>query len=236
MIVVFSLSTLWWRRLMEASWWKRQWGKLGLVLVSTAMLSKCLIQFSVEVLALSSLLFDLRPNYGGGDEDKGDLLQNVPCTATLSAPNPATCHRWHMPPPENAGHSQASLVQSLVGSLLLSPRFWCTQVSICPVQEAVSPVLCKFWQLYGGLMVTSSKGAYAAPRSIAPRALVSEAGHCWPVPPQETPNTVLSQSLWGLWVLVNTMYDWALWTFLGDMGFESNVISPLLLSCTHLPL
>jgi len=28
-------------------------------------------------------LFDLRPNYGGGKEDNGDLLQKVPCTAAL---------------------------------------------------------------------------------------------------------------------------------------------------------
>jgi len=27
-----------------------------------------------------SLLFDLRPNYGGGNEDNGELLQKVPCT------------------------------------------------------------------------------------------------------------------------------------------------------------
>ena len=27
---------------------------------------------------VSSLLFDLRPNYGGGNEDNGDLLQKVP--------------------------------------------------------------------------------------------------------------------------------------------------------------
>ena len=27
-----------------------------------------------------SLLFDLRPNYGGGNEDNGDLFQKVPCT------------------------------------------------------------------------------------------------------------------------------------------------------------
>ena len=37
-----------------------------------------------------------------------------------------------------------------------------------------------------GLMVTSSKKAYAIPRSAALRAPVSVAGHCWPVPPQET--------------------------------------------------
>ena len=35
-------------------------------------------------------------------------------------------------------------------------------------------------------MATSYKRAYAIPRCAAPRALVPEAGHCWPVPPQET--------------------------------------------------
>ena len=37
-------------------------GKLGLILMGRAMLSKSLIQFSVP-----SLLFDLKPNYGGGN-------------------------------------------------------------------------------------------------------------------------------------------------------------------------
>ena len=44
-----------------------------------------------------------------------------------------------------------TLGQSLVGSLLLSPGFRCTQGFVCPLQESVSPVLCKFWQLYGGV-------------------------------------------------------------------------------------
>ena len=44
----------------------------------------------------------------------------------------------------------ASLGQSLVGSLLLSPRSWCIG-SVCALPESVSPVLCKFWQLYGGV-------------------------------------------------------------------------------------
>ena len=44
------------------------------------MLSKSLIQFSVnEWGCVPSLLFDLRPNYGGGNEDNGDLLQKVLC-------------------------------------------------------------------------------------------------------------------------------------------------------------
>ena len=35
-------------------------------------------------------------------------------------------------------------------------------------------------------MATSSKRAYAVPRSAAPRAPALAAGHCWPLPPQET--------------------------------------------------
>ena len=73
------------------------------------------------------------------------------CTATLSAPNPAAGHCQPMPPLETPGHSWASLGQSLVGSLLLSPGSWCTQGSVCALQESVSPVLCKFWRLYGGV-------------------------------------------------------------------------------------
>ena len=37
-----------------------------------------------------------------------------------------------------------------------------------------------------GLMATSSKRAYAIPRSVARRAPALVAGHCWPVPSQET--------------------------------------------------
>ena len=97
-----------------------------------AMLSKSLIQFSVDGQGcVPSLLFDLQPNYGGGNEDNGDLLQKVPCTAALSASDPAAGHRQPTPLPETPGHSQASLGQSLVGSLLLSPGFWCTQGPVC---------------------------------------------------------------------------------------------------------
>ena len=64
------------------------------------------------------------------------------------------------------------------------------------------PVRCKFWQLYGGLMATSSKRVYAIPESAACRAPVTTADYYQHVPPQGTSNTVLSQSLWGPWVLV----------------------------------
>ena len=57
------------------------------------------------------------------------------CTATLSAPNPAAGRPT--PPPETPGHSWASLGQSLVGSLLLSPGSWCIQGSVCALQESI---------------------------------------------------------------------------------------------------
>ena len=38
-----------------------------------------------------------------------------------------------------------------MGSQLLSPGSWCTQGFVCALQVSVSPVLCKFWQLYGGV-------------------------------------------------------------------------------------
>ena len=54
-------------------------GKLGLVLMGGAMFSKSLIQFSVDGQGcVSSLLFDLRSNYSGSNEDNGHFLQKVP--------------------------------------------------------------------------------------------------------------------------------------------------------------
>ena len=51
--------------------------------------------------------------------------------------------------PDTPGHSWASLGQSLVRSLLLSPGSWCAEGFVCALQESVSPVLCKLWRLYG---------------------------------------------------------------------------------------
>ena len=75
----------------------------------------------------------------------------MPCahTVALRAPNPAAGHCQPTPLPETPGHSGASLGQSLVRSLFHSPGSWYTQGFVCSLQESVSPVLCKFWQLYG---------------------------------------------------------------------------------------
>ena len=108
------------------------------------MLSKSLIQFSIDGWGcVPSLLFDLRPNYGGGNGDNGDLLQKVPCTHCYTQ-CPQPCSRPLLTHTSARGHSQTSLGQSLVGSLLLFPGSWCAQGFICALQESASPVLCKF--------------------------------------------------------------------------------------------
>ena len=69
------------------------------------------------------------------------LKRSHTCTATLTAPNPAACHHRLLPPLEIPGHSWASLGQSLLGSLLLSPGSWCTRFYLCPLRVCFpSPV------------------------------------------------------------------------------------------------
>ena len=98
-------------------------------------------------------------------------------TATLGAPDPAAGHHQPTPLPETLGHSWASLGQSLVASLLLSPESWCAQGFVCALQESVSPVLSSGGSVVG-LMATFSKKAYAIPRSAAPRAPTVVVVHC----------------------------------------------------------
>ena len=194
-------------------WW--QGGRVG-----GGMLSKSLIWFSIGVLdCVPSLFFTWGQTMVKVMKTMGASFKSSHvCTATLSAPNPAAGHWQPTPLPETPGHSWASLGQSLMGSLLLSPGSWCAQVSICALQESVSPVLCKFWQLYGWLVATSSKRAYAIHKSAAGRA---------PAPVADLyllrrhQNTVLSQSLWGPWALVCTKRVWALWVSLVGVGFDS---------------
>ena len=51
------------------------------------MLSKSLIQFSIDGQGcVPSLLFDLRPSYGGGNEDNGSFKRSHACTAAWVPP------------------------------------------------------------------------------------------------------------------------------------------------------
>ena len=139
------------------------------------------------------------PNYGGGNEDNGNLPQKIPCMHCYS-PCPQPCSR---PPLIHAfaGGSPTPTGKSPMGSLLLSPGSWCTRFC-CALQECISQFCVSSGSSMVGLMVTSSQRTYAIP---TPRAPVPAADHCRPGPPQET-LTVLSQSLWGPRVLVHTRF------------------------------
>ena len=127
----------------------------------------------------------LGPNYGGGNEDDGDLPQKIyACTATLSAPNPEAGHHQPTPLPETLRHPQASPGHSPVWSLLLFSGPWCTGFC-CPLQESISQSHVSSRSSMVGLMATFSKRAYTIPKSAAPRASVLAADHCLPVSPQE---------------------------------------------------
>ena len=160
--------------------------KLGLVLMDGAMLRKSLIQFSIDGWScVPSLLFDLRPNYGRGNKDNGDLLQNVPGThCCTQCPRP--CSR---PLPTHAStrrlldtHGQV-WVSLLWGhcSFLLGPG--AHKVLFVPSKSLFLQSCVSSGSSVVVLMATPSKRAYAMPRSAAPRA---PAGHYWFVPLQET--------------------------------------------------
>jgi len=73
-----------------------------------------------------------------------------------------------MPLPETPGHSLASLGQSLVGSLILTPGSW-FKVLFVP-SKSLFPQSCVSSGIsMVGLMATSSKRAYAISRCAAPR-------------------------------------------------------------------
>ena len=55
-------------------------------------------------------------------------------------------------------------------------------------------------------MATSSKRAYAIPKSAAPRAPALQQSTADPYLHRRDSNAVLSQSLWGLWVLMRTRF------------------------------
>ena len=154
-------------------------------------------------------------------------------TAILSVPSPAAGHHQPTPPLETPGYSLASLGQFLVGSLLLSPGSWCAQGSVWALKTRVYfPVLCKSGSSMVGLMATSSKMAYAIPRSAALRGPATAVGHYRAVPPEET-----LKQFWlclcgvsGSWctqgLFESSECSWWVW------GLILNEISPLLPSCS----
>ena len=72
-----------------------------------------------------------------------------------------------------------------------------------------------------GLMATSSRRAYATPRSAGPRVPAPAADLCWPIPPQGTLKHSSGSVSVGPCVLVCTRFVRALWASLVGMGSDS---------------
>ena len=123
-------------------------------------------------------------------------------TAALGAPYPAAGHRQPMPLLEILDTHGQVWVCLLWGhcSFLLDPGAY--NLLFVPSKSLFPQPCVSSGSLMVGLMVTSSKSAYVIPRSTTPRAPAPEAVHCRSVPCRRHSNTVLSQSMWGLWVLV----------------------------------
>ena len=150
------------------------------------MLPKLLIKFSVDGWSLvPSLLFDLRPDYGGGDEDNGELLQIVPCIhCGIQCPQPCSG-----PPPTHASAGDSWTLTGQSGSVpcgVPAPFSWIlVQGYVCASKGLFPPSCVSSGSSMVELMVTSSKRAYAIPKAAAFRASVPSADHCRPAPPQE---------------------------------------------------
>ena len=142
------------KKLMEASWWERLTGWNWVVFWWVGpLLSKSLIQFSVDGRdCVLSLLFDLRPNFGGGNE--GDVDSLLP-----SGPLPCLPR----PPPESWTLTGKS---GLVSCGITAPFPWvlvCTRFFFVPSKGPFLESCVSSGGSVVGLMVTSSKKAYAAP-------------------------------------------------------------------------
>ena len=91
-------------------------------------------------------------NYGGGNEDNGDLLQKIPCIHCYTQ-CPQPCCR-PLQTYTLVGDSRTLMCKSgSVSCGVTAPFSWVlVHTSFCLYPPRVYfPVLCKFWQLYGGV-------------------------------------------------------------------------------------
>ena len=105
------------------------------VLMGRAMLSKSFIQFSVDGWGcVPFLLFNLMPNYVGGNEDNGDLLQKVLCMHCYTQ----CSERYTRPPPTHASTGDSWTLMGKSGSVscgVIAPFSWVlvhTRFCLCP--------------------------------------------------------------------------------------------------------
>ena len=143
----------------------------------------------------------LGPNYSGGNEDNGDLLRKVPCMHCYSQ-----CPQLSSRPPlthASAGDSWTLTDKSgSVSCGVTAPFFWVLvhKVLLCP-PRVYFPLLCKFWQLYGGVNGDLLQEGLCHTQVCCTQSPVPATEHYQPIPPQETlKHNSVSVSV-GSWVL-----------------------------------
>ena len=107
------------------------------------------------------------------------LLCSVAQTLQQATTNP--CLYWRLL--DTLGQVWVSLLWSQCPFLLCLSAH---KVLFVPSKSLFSPSCASSGSSLVGLMATSSKRAYAIPKSTAPRSPAPAAVHCWPIPPQET--------------------------------------------------
>ena len=155
------------------------------------MLNKSLIQFSVDGQTMVEVMKIMATSF---KRSHHVLPHSVPPTLQQATPDTRLC--WRLL--DTHGQVWVSLLWSHCSHLLglrAHKVLFVPSTSLFP-QSCVSSGSSVVY-----LMVTSSNKAYAIPRSTAPRAPAPASVHC-----RRHSNTVLSQSLWDLWVLVHTRF------------------------------
>ena len=96
------------------------------------------------------MLFDLKPNYGGGNENNGDLLQKVPCTPRCTQ-SPQACSRPLLIRTSTGDSWTPTGKSGSVSCGVTAPFSWVlvhTRFCLCPPRDCFPS---KFWWLYGGV-------------------------------------------------------------------------------------
>ena len=143
-----------------------------------------------------------------------------PVDPILSEPSTMTCPSWVAVQGMTHGFIELDKAVVHVISLVSFLSVVLIQGSVCALQESVSPLLCKFWWLYGGVngdllqegvchtQVCCTQGPCPCSRPLLTHISAGDT------------QTVLAQ-LQGLWVLVLKRFIWTLWVSLGGKGFDS---------------
>ena len=201
---------------MGRDWLRGNWVLLW------AIISKSLIQFSADGWGcVPSLLFNCGHTMVEvmkivGTFFKRALLPSVPPTSS-----------WPSPSHASAGESWTLIGKTgSVSCGVTAPFSWVLvhTGSVCALRESVFPVPGKFWWLCGGVNGYHLQEGFYHTKSTAPQS----AAPLWqftadPYLHRRHSNTVLSKSLWGLWVLVHATFVWSLWVSLVAMGFDLKI-------------